>query len=326
MIGHLQGILRRKQNPPGRGGLPRRRLISSLFPFPLFPSRRGGPAGRAVHPHPSHRRRPVSSLQDRGREGTSSSSSSRVRASAPRWPWPSFRPSARTNSAEAVRTSDVGPHSPRPGHRKKTALRLAWSGRQAGEEGEPAQGQGRPGDEDLVRRCQPGLPKEGDRAGGRGHRAAHKDKEGRLRKLLRECLNKLASCEAMNRARVLNPVRDQGGPPFRGRASARAGFDEYIGQETIKANPQDLHRGGQRTQRGTSTTSCSTDRRVLGRPAWAYLLAKELGVGIKPTSGPVIERAGDLSAILSNLQSKEVLFIDEIHRCSPRSRRSSHAQ
>jgi Holliday junction DNA helicase RuvB len=49
----------------------------------------------------------------------------------------------------------------------------------------------------------------------------------------------------------------------------------------------------------------------------AYLLSKELGVGLKPTAGPVIERAGDLSAILSNMQSKEVLFIDEIHRLHP---------
>jgi Holliday junction DNA helicase RuvB len=49
----------------------------------------------------------------------------------------------------------------------------------------------------------------------------------------------------------------------------------------------------------------------------AYLLARELGVGIKPTSGPVIEKAGDLSAILTSLQDKEILFIDEIHRLHP---------
>jgi len=46
-------------------------------------------------------------------------------------------------------------------------------------------------------------------------------------------------------------------------------------------------------------------------------MAKELGVGIKPTSGPVIERIGDLSAILSNMQHKEILFLDEIHRLHP---------
>jgi len=55
----------------------------------------------------------------------------------------------------------------------------------------------------------------------------------------------------------------------------------------------------------------------LGKTSLAYLLAKELGVGIKPTSGPVIEKAGDLSAILTSLQDKELLFIDEIHRLHP---------
>ena len=48
-----------------------------------------------------------------------------------------------------------------------------------------------------------------------------------------------------------------------------------------------------------------------------YLIARKMGVGIKPTAGPVIERTGDLSAILSNLQQKEILFIDEIHRLHP---------
>jgi Holliday junction DNA helicase RuvB len=55
----------------------------------------------------------------------------------------------------------------------------------------------------------------------------------------------------------------------------------------------------------------------LGKTSLAFLIAKEMGVGIKPTSGPVIERIGDLSAILTNLQHKEVLFIDEIHRLHP---------
>jgi Holliday junction DNA helicase RuvB len=55
----------------------------------------------------------------------------------------------------------------------------------------------------------------------------------------------------------------------------------------------------------------------LGKTSLAFLIAKELGVGIKPSSGPVIERTGDLSAILTNLQQKEVLFLDEIHRLHP---------
>lgn len=55
----------------------------------------------------------------------------------------------------------------------------------------------------------------------------------------------------------------------------------------------------------------------LGKTTLANIVANELGVNIKQTSGPVIERAGDLAAILTNLQAGDVLFIDEIHRLSP---------
>ncbi|MCP2597530.1 Holliday junction branch migration DNA helicase RuvB, partial [Candidatus Aminicenantes bacterium AC-335-G13] len=55
----------------------------------------------------------------------------------------------------------------------------------------------------------------------------------------------------------------------------------------------------------------------LGKTTLAHLIAKELGVPIKATSGPVIEKAGDLAAILTNLQDKSILFIDEIHRLHP---------
>jgi len=52
----------------------------------------------------------------------------------------------------------------------------------------------------------------------------------------------------------------------------------------------------------------------LGKTTLAYVMAQELGVGVKSTSGPVIERAGDLAAILTNLSLRDVLFIDEVHR------------
>ncbi|OGP74662.1 MAG: Holliday junction DNA helicase RuvB [Deltaproteobacteria bacterium RBG_13_58_19] len=52
----------------------------------------------------------------------------------------------------------------------------------------------------------------------------------------------------------------------------------------------------------------------LGKTTLAYIIANELGVGIKATSGPVIERSGDLAALLTNLQPREVMFIDEVHR------------
>ena len=55
----------------------------------------------------------------------------------------------------------------------------------------------------------------------------------------------------------------------------------------------------------------------LGKTTLAHILAKEMGVNLRHTSGPVLERPGDLAAILTNLEPKDVLFIDEIHRLSP---------
>jgi Holliday junction DNA helicase RuvB len=55
----------------------------------------------------------------------------------------------------------------------------------------------------------------------------------------------------------------------------------------------------------------------LGKTTLAHILAKEMGVNLRQTSGPVLERPGDLAALLTNLEPKDVLFIDEIHRLSP---------
>jgi Holliday junction DNA helicase RuvB len=55
----------------------------------------------------------------------------------------------------------------------------------------------------------------------------------------------------------------------------------------------------------------------LGKTTLAHIIAKELGVNLRQTSGPVLERAGDLAALLTNLEPHDVLFIDEIHRLSP---------
>jgi Holliday junction DNA helicase RuvB len=55
----------------------------------------------------------------------------------------------------------------------------------------------------------------------------------------------------------------------------------------------------------------------LGKTTLAHIIAKELGVNLRQTSGPVLERPGDLAALLTNLEPRDVLFIDEIHRLSP---------
>ena len=62
----------------------------------------------------------------------------------------------------------------------------------------------------------------------------------------------------------------------------------------------------------------------LGKTTLAQIVARELGVNFRSTSGPVIAKAGDLAALLTNLEERDVLFIDEIHRLNRRrSRRSS---
>ena len=55
----------------------------------------------------------------------------------------------------------------------------------------------------------------------------------------------------------------------------------------------------------------------LGKTTLAHIIANEMGVSLRQTSGPVLERAGDLAALLTNLEPNDVLFIDEIHRLSP---------
>ena len=61
----------------------------------------------------------------------------------------------------------------------------------------------------------------------------------------------------------------------------------------------------------------------LGKTTLAAILAREMGVGFRATSGPVIAKSGDLAALLTNLEDGDVLVIDEIHRLSQRSRKSS---
>src|SRR3546814_6746773 len=55
----------------------------------------------------------------------------------------------------------------------------------------------------------------------------------------------------------------------------------------------------------------------LGKTTLAHIMTHEMGVQMRQTSGPVLERAGDLAALLTNLEKNDVLFIDEIHRLSP---------
>jgi len=90
-------------------------------------------------------------------------------------------------------------------------------------------------------------------------------------------------------------------------------FAEYIGQEKIKKN-LDILLGAAKKRKEPIEHILLYGPAGLGKTTLSNIIAKEMGVGLKVTSGPAIERVGDLGSILTNLQDGDVLFIDEIHR------------
>lgn len=93
-------------------------------------------------------------------------------------------------------------------------------------------------------------------------------------------------------------------------------WDDYIGQEKVKANLQVFVRGA-KARREPLDHLLFYGPPGLGKTSLAFMIASEMGVSIRVTSGPVIERQKDLAAILSSLREQDVLFIDEIHRLNP---------
>ena len=112
----------------------------------------------------------------------------------------------------------------------------------------------------------------------------------------------------MTASRVDDDAQDEGLRPRR--------LDDYIGQDRVR---EQLHVAiTAARQRGEALDhTLLYGPPGLGKTTLAYVVANELGVPIRTTAGPVIEKPGDLAGILSNLQPREVLFIDEIHRLSP---------
>jgi Holliday junction DNA helicase RuvB len=93
-------------------------------------------------------------------------------------------------------------------------------------------------------------------------------------------------------------------------------LDDYVGQAAVKTQLE-IFVSAARQRSEALDHVLIFGPPGLGKTTLAHIIANELGVAMKQTSGPVLERPGDLAAILTNLQPRDVLFVDEIHRLSP---------
>ncbi|MBP1181515.1 Holliday junction branch migration DNA helicase RuvB [Methylobacterium sp. PvR107] len=125
-------------------------------------------------------------------------------------------------------------------------------------------------------------------------------------------------------AAPIRPLRQ--GPPVPPQAAAAAGepdqtirplsLSEFIGQRAARANMQIFIEAAKKTGQALDHV-LFVGPPGLGKTTLAQIVARELGVNFRSTSGPVIAKAGDLAAQLTNLDERDVLFIDEIHRLNP---------
>jgi len=100
------------------------------------------------------------------------------------------------------------------------------------------------------------------------------------------------------------------------RALRPHNLDEYIGQEKARGQLEIFIQAARKRSEALDHTLLFGPP-GLGKTTLAHIIAREMGVNLRQTSGPVLERAGDLAALLTNLEKNDVLFIDEIHRMSP---------
>ena len=119
----------------------------------------------------------------------------------------------------------------------------------------------------------------------------------------------------MHEERLISPVGSAQEDPQE-RAIRPLSLTDYVGQAEVKEQ-MDIFINAARNRSEPLDHTLVFGPPGLGKTTLANIIANELKVAIKTTSGPVLEKAGDLAAMLTNLEEGDVLFIDEIHRLNP---------
>lgn len=109
---------------------------------------------------------------------------------------------------------------------------------------------------------------------------------------------------------------DLSGEEFHDNAIRPAKLTDYVGQETVKEQ-MDIFISAAKKRGEALDHTLIFGPPGLGKTTLSHIIANEMGVTMKSTAGPVLEKAGDLAAMLTNLEQGDVLFIDEIHRLNP---------